>query len=228
MQRSAAIRAGAYIVSCLTCGISHQLPPDPQQSIASQVGFVDRHLGHQLTHGRILPDSYKAQYGIRNADVKVALQSVQTMTVTNLHSLTSSSTGGWQSAVVDNTSNLFLDAWLMVTLDFANTAPGSQKAVVILSYGGIESGTYTSPATGSEGTITLVDVTTTAQRMKWVTSIPYTTQDEAISAGPYLIAPAHGGALPPYWGVVAMNVSNAAFAGSGNAMKYRGLYATVI
>jgi hypothetical protein len=40
------------------------------------------------------------------ADIKLAYQTEQTMTVTNLHSLASSATAGWQSAVVDNTTNL--------------------------------------------------------------------------------------------------------------------------
>src|SRR6185369_16407985 len=99
-----------------------------------------------------------------SGDIKLALQAAQTMTVTNLHSLASSATAGWQSDVVDNTTNLFEDYLVQIVLDFANTAPANSKGVYVFAYAGLET-TYTNPATGSEGTITLVDVTTTPQAL---------------------------------------------------------------
>lgn len=218
---------GQPIISCLTCGLSHRLPPDPRQRIASEQGFAERHLDHQLTFGTIASPGVAAGYR-HNADVKLALQAVQTMTVTNLHSLASSATAGWQSAVVDNTSNLFLDALLMVVIDHANTAPGSSKASIIFAYGGIESGTYTNPFSGSEGALTLTDITTNSQSARYVGTVVYTTQDEITESGPWSIANAFGGALPPFWGVGIMNHSGAAYHSSGNTVKYRGIYATVI
>lgn len=161
------------------------------------------------------------------SDIKQALQAAQTMTVTNLHSLASSATGGWQSAVVDNTTNLYLDSLVMVVLDFANTAPSAGKAAYVYAYGGIESGTYTDPASGSEGTITLPDITANALKIKLIGVIPYTTADEVAEGGPFSVAGAFGGVLPPYWGVVIMNHSGAALAGSGNLVHYRGVYSTV-
>ena len=224
-QKSAV--AGAAIISCLSCGLSHCLPPDARQRIASERGFAERHTGHALTFGTLASPGIAAGFGF-NSDVKIALQSVQTMTVTNLHSLANSATAGWQSDVVDNTSNLFLDALLMIVLDFANTAPANSKAALVYAYGGIESGTYTNPCSGSESALTLVDITTNAQAVRWVGSVPYTTQNEVAEAGPFSIASAFGGWLPPYWGVALMNHSGAALASSGNTVKYRGVYATVI
>ena len=63
--------------------------------------------------------------------------SAVSMTVTALNSNTSSTTAAWASAVVDNTSNKYLDALVQVVLDFANTAPANDKATS--SSGGIES-----------------------------------------------------------------------------------------
>ena len=217
------------IISCLTCGLSHALPEEVRQNIASAQGFSERHQGHQLTLGRLASPGLYAQYGMPwNSDVKLALQALQTMTVTNLHSLANSATGGWQSDVVDNTSNLFLDAWLQVVLDFANTAPANSKAAIILGYSGIESGKYSNPASGSEGTITLVDIDTSAQNLKLIDLMPYTTTDEVVESSAMSVAPTFGGILPPYWGIVIMNRSGAALASSGNTVKYRGIYATVI
>jgi hypothetical protein len=160
------------------------------------------------------------------SSIKEAFGSVTTMTVTNLHSLASSATAGWQSAVVDNTSDLYLDALVNIVLDFANTTPANSKGVYVYAYGGIESGVYSNPASGSEGTITLVDVTVNAQNLKLIGFIPYTTQDEVAESGPISVAAGFGGVLPPFWGVVLLNHSGAALAGSGNTVKWRGAYQT--
>src|SRR5687767_1697901 len=111
------------------------------------------------------------------ANIKLALQAEQTMTVTNLHSLANSATAGWQSAVVDNTSDLFADALVQVVIDFANTAPANDKAVYVFAYAGLDT-TYTNPASGSEGAVTLVSIDTTPQAMPLIGILPYTTQDE--------------------------------------------------
>jgi hypothetical protein len=150
------------------------------------------------------------------------------MTVTNLHSLANSATAGWQSAVVDNTSDLYLDALVTVVLDFANTSPGSNKAAYVYAYGGIESGVYSNPASGSEGTLTLTNVTTNAQNLRLLGTIPYTTADEVAESSPMSVAGAFGGVLPPYWGVAIINFSGAALAASGNTVKYRPIQGSVV
>lgn len=162
------------------------------------------------------------------SDVKQAFASAVSLTVTNLHSLASSATAGWQSAVVDNTTNLYMDALVQVKVDFANTAPANSKALFVYAYGGVESGVYSNPASGSEGAITLVDVTANAQNVRLIGVVPYTTQDEVAESSPMSVAAAFGGLLPPYWGVVIINHSGAALAASGNTVNYRPLYATVV
>lgn len=226
-RRPLILPAGTPIITCLTCALSHRLPPDPRQRIASEQGFADRHAGHRLTFGELAGLATYLQYGVQwNSDVKLALQPVQTMTVTNLHSLANSATAGWQSAVVDNTSNLFLDAFAQCVFDFANTAPANSKCVYIFGSSGIESGVLSNPASGSEGTITLVDVTANAQALDLLKVQPYTTQDEVSETGAFSVAPS--GSLPPFWGLAIINHSGAALNSSGNTVKYRGLYATVI
>lgn len=145
-----------------------------------------------------------------------------TMTVTSLQSLTDSLTAGWQSAVVDNTSDKYLDALVQVTIDFANTAPANDKKVYVFAYGGIESGVYTNPASGSQGAITVVDFSANESAFKLIGTLPYTTQDEVAESQPMAVAQAFGGVMPPYWGLIVMNRSGAAFAASGNAVKWRG------
>ena len=160
------------------------------------------------------------------ASIKLVYGSATAMTVTNLHSLASSATAGWQSAVVDNTSDLYLDALVQVVFDFANTAPANSKAVFVYAYAGLET-TYTNPASGSEGAITLTDVTTTAQNLKLLGIVPYNTADEVVESAVFSVAQAFGGVLPPKWGVVIANYTGAALAASGNTVKYTPVYASV-
>lgn len=158
------------------------------------------------------------------ADLKAAYGAEQTMTTTNLQALASSATAGWQSAVVDNTSDLFEDALVQVVLDFENTAPANDKQVYVYAYAGLNT-TYTNPATGSEGTITLPSIASNAQNLRLIGTIPYTTQGEVAES--YVFSVASGfGFLPPKWGIVIMNYSGAALASSGNTVKYRGCYRT--
>lgn len=162
------------------------------------------------------------------ASTKVAYGSVTTMTVTNLHSLANSATAGWQSAVVDNTSDLYLDALVQFVLDFANTAPANSLGVYLYAYAGLESGVYSNPASGSEGALTLLDVTTSPQNLRMIGFIPYTTTNEIAETPPISIGAVFGGVLPPFWGVALMNHSGAALAASGNTVKWRGVYQTVL
>lgn len=219
---------GGYVpkqVACFDCGIRHELPHDLRQALASAGDFFDRHDGHQVNW---LEQPGYAGLMYPNADVKQSFQAIQTFTVTNLHSLASSVTVGWQSAVVDNTANLYLDDMTMVNLDFANTAPANSKACFLYSYGGIESGVYTYPASGSEGSITLSDITANATNIKRIGTVAYLVQDAVIPAGPFSVAVAHGGVLPGYWGICLMNHSGAALAATGNTVKHLGVFLTIV
>ena len=157
------------------------------------------------------------------ATVALSYASAVAMTVTALHSNASSATAAWASAVVDNTSNLYVDALVQVVLDFANTAPANDKAVYVYAYGGIETGVYSNPVSGTEGDATLADFTTNAQNIRLVGVVPYTTQDEVAESSPMSVANAFGGILPAFWGIAIVNYSGAALAASGNTVKWRGV-----
>lgn len=164
-----------------------------------------------------------------NADVKQAQAAVVAMTVTNLHSLASSATAGWQSDGVNNQSNLYLDDLFQVSLDFANTAPANSKMVFLFAAHSIDGGTkWTHPATGTEGTITLPDVTTTPLHLRTLGQIPYNTQDQAPPSAAFSMAATNHGVLPGRYAMALINHSGAALAGSGNLVKHQGVYATVI
>ena len=159
------------------------------------------------------------------SSIKTAYGTETALTVTSLHSLASSATAGWQSDVIDNTSDLFLDALVQVVLDFANTAPGNDRAAYVYAYGGLTT-TYTNPVSGSQGTITLPTIVSSQNVIKLIGVLPYNTADEVVESQPMSVAAAFGGVLAPKWGLVIMNYSGAALAASGNTVKYRGVYVT--
>lgn len=160
------------------------------------------------------------------ANIKRVFGSIQSFTVTNLHSLSNSPTGGWQSAAVDNQTDLYLDALVQVVLDFANTAPANSKAAFVYAYSGGSDSVYTNPASGSEGAITLPDITSNPLSLRLIGVIPYVTQDEVVESAHFSVAAAFGGVLPPKWGIVIVNHAGAALAGSGNTVKWTPVYAS--
>ena len=160
------------------------------------------------------------------ASIKLAFGSVTSMTVTNLHSLASSATVGWQSAVIDNSTDLYEDALVKVILDHANTAPANDKASYVYAYGGLET-SYSDPASGTEGTITIATIVSNPQAFKQIGTVPYNTQDAVVESQPMSVASAFGGILPIKWGIIVVNYSGAAYAASGNTVKWAGVYRTV-
>lgn len=152
----------------------------------------------------------------------LSYSAVQSMTVTNLHSLASSTTAGWQSTVVDNTSDLYEDVHVQVIVDFANTAPANDKTLYVLAYAALET-TYSDPASGAEGAITLTNFTNTGQNTRQIGMLPYHTQDAVIESAIMSVGAAFGGILPIKWGLVIVNYSGAALAASGNTVKWVGI-----
>ncbi len=163
-----------------------------------------------------------------NADVKQAFQSIQAMVVTNLHSLASSATAGWQSAAVDNSANLYMDDLFQLTLDFVNTAPANSKCAFLFASHSLDGTTYTNPADGTQGTCTFADVTTSPQRMPSLGQIPYIAADEVAKSRSLSMAATNSGVLPGHYSVALVNHSGAALHSSGNAVKHQGVFATVI
>lgn len=211
-------------IACFDCGLVHKLPADTRQAIVSARDFAERHHHHAVSFIDPARPVHGGLEGFRgNADLKMALQTVQSMTVTNLHSLASSATAGWQSAEVDNSASLYLAYRIQGVLDFANTAPANNKAAYLFLASGIETGKLANPFSGTEGALTLPDVTTNMLNPILLGTMAYNVADEVVESREYIVAPA-----PTFWAVGIINYTGAALAASGNTVKYRGEYATVI
>lgn len=160
------------------------------------------------------------------ATTGIVYGALQTLTVTNLQSKTSSVTGGWQSDAVDNTTDLWDDAQVFVEIAAVNTAPGGHKRIYVCAYGSVDT-LYTSTGdgvpSGIEGNITFPDVTTLEWGVPIIGTIPYPVLNKALSGGPFGVARGFGGLLPRKWGVLILPYAGFTLAAAGNAVKWRGI-----
>lgn len=132
-----------------------------------------------------------------------------------LNSLGSGS--GRESTAVDNSSNLYKDAHVRVTVNVGSVSGAPQ--VLVYAYGSEDGTVYPDPATGSDAGITLESPTV----MTLARVIPCPTSSKAYESDVISIARLYGGALPRKWGIVVVNSTGAALAGSGCSASYTGL-----
>jgi hypothetical protein len=158
------------------------------------------------------------------SDIKRAFgASGQTFTIT-LASLASASSR--ESTSIDNSSNKYLDALVMLQVKFANTAIGTDPWVYVYAYGTVDGGTtYPDAVTGSDAAITL-NSPTNLRLLGAVSAIQNLTR----KGGPWSVAACLGGVLPERWGIVVRNSSGIALTGTegDHAKLYQGVYETVV
>lgn len=160
------------------------------------------------------------------ASVKEAMGSATSFTIT-LNSLASSGTVGRQSTVVDNSTNLYLDALVEVTIAFPNSAPANDKAIYVYAFASLDGTNYPEGLGASDAGFTFqgsAGALTTALRLIGV--IP-AIQNVTARYGPFAVSPAFGGILPAKWGIIVLNFGGQTLSASGNAAQYREVYQTV-
>jgi hypothetical protein len=138
--------------------------------------------------------------------------------------ITSLATGGArQSAVVDNSSNLYLDALVTATIKSGSASTTSTGTVAIYAYGTVDGGTtYTEGATGSDAGITLTSPT----NARLIGLINMVANSTTYTGGPFSVAAAFGGTLPQKWGVIVLNSSGGTFDATTASIEYQGVYLT--
>jgi hypothetical protein len=156
----------------------------------------------------------KTKYGTSNQTITCTLASLAT-------------NAARASTAIDNTSNLFLDALVFITI---KTGAGSTSAtgyVNVYAYGTSDGGTnYTESATGSDAGITL----TVPTNLRLIGSLNCVVNATTYKSGPFSVAAAFGGALPDHWGIVIENKTGGTLDSTeGNFLKiYQGVYGQTV
>lgn len=146
---------------------------------------------------------------------KFAIGSTVVMTVTNLQSLASSATVGWQSDRVSNLVTLATDYEIFVKLTTANTAPANEKSMYVLicpfyttdagtTWFASSQGTTTLP-TGAEGATTIAS----PHNLRLLGVLNYTTT-QAVVQDTFLLSNCFGNRLPDGFSIIVINFSGAA------------------
>lgn len=137
------------------------------------------------------------------AQLTYAAEAAITITLT---SLASSATAGRESAEVDNTSNRYIDALVFLATKLAAGTPGNDRAIYVFAWGSLDSTHYPDAITGADAAITFNDPVNI--RLIGVINAP--TSAGTYKGGPFSIAQAFGGVMPPYWGIAVRNYTGIA------------------
>lgn len=147
------------------------------------------------------------QYGTNN----------QTITCT-FNSLTNNSARA--STVIDNTSNLWVDALVQLIISSPTASTSATGYLVVYAYGTANNGSnYSDSATGSDAGITL----TVPPNVRPIGLINVVANSTVYNAGPFSVAAAFGGVLPQKWGIIIENKTGGTMNSSGNSSFYQGV-----
>lgn len=163
------------------------------------------------------------------ADIKQALQASQTLT-NAIASLATSATwvAGYESATVDNTTNLYLD-YIFDGQVTVGTTPTSGTEIRIYVVASVDGSTWPDVFDGTTGaeTVTSEGVRDGFTKLAAVMRCDSTTSNRAYPFA-FSVAPLYGGVVPPKFALFTVHntgVSLNSTAGN-HAFRYRGVYVT--
>jgi hypothetical protein len=144
--------------------------------------------------------------------------------VTITCTLTSLASGSAREATaIDNTSNLYLDAYVMLKTKTAAGSIGTDPYIYLYAVGTDDSGTtWPDPVTGSDAAIT----TTLNTRAFLLGAVNLAAASTAYRGGPWSVLEAFGGiAIPGKWSIVLLNNCGVALSSTGgdHVLTYQGI-----
>lgn len=130
-----------------------------------------------------------------------------------------------QSTVIDNSSNLFLDALVMVKAKSASSSTSATGYVAIYGYGTADGGTtYDGGASGSDASYT-VDVTPPNLVLIGILNL---NANSTTVQRTFSVATAFGGQLPQKWGIIVLNATGATLDASIGSAWFQGVQAQAL
>lgn len=166
------------------------------------------------------------------AAAKIEYGSSVAITTTNLASLATSSsrTAGWESAVIDNTSNKYLDILIGGKIS-TGTSPTAGSIIEIFVYAAWDdTPTYPDAIDGTESTETLTSSEVKWSGLKHAHTITVTaTSNVAYPVALFSVAALFGGSLPKRTGLFITHSTgvNLNATGTNHALAYTPVWQTV-
>lgn len=153
------------------------------------------------------------------ADIKNKYAASAAITIT-LASLASAAAR--EGTVIDNATNLYLDALVYVACKLAAGTPASDKAIYVYAYGSEDGTNFGDNVTGADAALTMRSPTNL--RLIGVINTP-DAGGLTYKSQPMSVAAAFGGVLPREWGIVVENKTGLALDATGNAASFTGVMA---
>lgn len=153
----------------------------------------------------------KAKYGTGGQTITITLASL-------------ANNGARESTVIDNSSNLFVDALVQLQIRTGSSGVSATGSVNIYAYATVDGGTtYTDPATGSNAGVTLPAAD--LRNVKLIGVMYLIANSTTYKSAPLSVAQAFGGILPEKWGIIIENKTGAALSGTegDHAKLYQGV-----
>jgi len=145
--------------------------------------------------------------------------STSTAITITLNSLSASSTAGRQASVIDNSSNLYVDALVTAII---STGTVSSPVSVNVYVSGSEDGTNYDQDSAVMGASDAAYTIDAATNLRLAANINTSTSSKVYNKT-FSVAQLFGGVMPRKWTVVVVNNSGGALAASGNSMSYTGI-----
>ncbi len=159
-------------------------------------------------------------------DIKLQYGTDATFTVTNLHSLASSTTNvaGWSSAAVDNATDEYVDFLISGQFKVSSSAPTAGKSIKVYAYAAFN-GTptwadlFSAGTEGTEGTATVHDEEQRdcGMRLLWAGVVDAGTSEVYVMP-PTSLAQAFGGVVPSDWALWVVQDTGQALDPATNAL----------
>lgn len=164
------------------------------------------------------------------ASIKLAYAASSSLTVTNLHSIATSSTlvSGWESGEIDNSTNLYLD--YLVTVKIVTAAAGLAAGMIaVYVVPKLDDSTWPGGFDGTESTEStpLDDANGTAAGAKLLASCATDTTASQIYYLSGSVAALFGGICPEKFVIFIAHSTGANLAATNNQVTIKGVYATV-
>lgn len=129
-----------------------------------------------------------------------------------------------QSTEIDNSSNLFVDALVMLKVKSGASGTSASGYVAVWAYASVDGGTTRTENAGiSDAAITLVSPT----NLRLLGVINVVANATTYYGGPFSVASAFGGVIPQYWGIVIENKTGGTLDSTegSHAKLWQGVYA---